>query len=310
MVEENDQTPSSVEYLLGESTLGGGDDGADGSTEAAEAESGKETLDSAVNLNQKDGSLVLRVDSNEVSTGDVGDLGLEVGDGGGNGNDVADGALNGGEVKSAEETEKGRLNLEEKVFATSEAVHVSDGEDVLERVGALDVAGDGLKAANDGAEKAADLAKTEAVEEIDDCLGQLNEHGVAILEDGSDLGEAGAAAGVELVDGPSGLNDLANGLLEGAEGQLAHQTLELGLGHHLKVRGSGLVEDGKNLTGAGALGQAGGGTGRNGQGGQRGGCGSTGASGDHRCHGERDTRGDDARGQARGNSGGQRAGGA
>lgn len=326
MVEENDQIPSRVKSLQGKSTLGGGgggDNGADGSADAAEAERGQESLNSALNLDQKDGSLVLSGDGDEVSTGDVGDLGLQLGDGGGHGDDVANGALDSGEVKTTTEetTEETRLKLGEEVLATGNAVNISDGENVLESV-TLDVAGDGLEATNDGADKAADLAETKAVEEVDNFAGQLDEGGVAVVEDGGDLVETGAAAGVELVNGVGCLDDLANGLLEGADGQLAHQALQLGLSGHLDARGSSLVKDGKNLAvagtvqggeklvGSGALGQVGGGTGRNGQAGHGGGCGGTGAGGDHRDHGQRDARGDDAGGQARGNSGRQSIGGA
>lgn len=50
---------SRVETLQRESTLGAGGDGVDGS---------------AVNLNQTDGSLFLSLDSNKVSTSDIGNL--------------------------------------------------------------------------------------------------------------------------------------------------------------------------------------------------------------------------------------------
>lgn len=196
----NDQIPSRVEYLTGESISNFGDDGADGSTEAAEAKGGKETLNRALDLDKEDGSLVFGVDSKEVSTGDLGNLGLELGDGGGLGDDVADGSLDGGQVKAAEETEESGLNLNEEVLASSKAVYIGDREDVLERVGALDIASDRLKAANDGAKEAANLAETEAIEEVNNSLGELDKSGVAILKDSGNLSETGAALGIKLVN--------------------------------------------------------------------------------------------------------------
>lgn len=284
MVEENDQMPLWPGDLVGQSILNVGDNGANSRTKAAETELGEETLDSAVNLDKEDRSLVLSVDSNEVSTGDLGDLGLELGHGGSLGNDVSDGTLDISKVKAAQKPEDRVVKLNKEVLATSKATVIGDGEDILEMVGALEVAKNGLDGANNGADEVANRAETEVLEKIDNRRGELNQNSVTIVENGGDLGDAVTAL-VKLVDGISGLNDLADRLLESVGGQLAHDSLELRLGLHLEVGGSGLVEDGQDLARAGVIIQVSDGAGGNGQSG--GGCRGARADGDERCHGRR-----------------------
>lgn len=278
MVKLSSEVPKN--YLLGESGVNSADDGANGGTDATEADGGKETLESGVNLDEQDGNLVLGLNGDEGGAGDLRDLGLEARDGGGHGDDISEGTGDGGEIKAADETEDCRLELNKEVLAAGETAQIGDGENAGERiitldiadktlngaegrgdnVLALDVTSDRLKATNDRTDKATNLTQTKSVEEVNNSLSQLNKNSVTVLEKGSDLGETRSAV-VQLVNRLRSLDDLTNGLLESAERQLAHEALELGLSRHLDVRGSGLVKDCQDLAGAESLGHAGDGAG-------------------------------------------------
>ena len=316
-IEANDELPSRVtrrsDHL--QDTSGdnaGGDNAANNIGQVLEAEHREQAGGGALNLDEESGGAVLAEDAEElggVSSDVLGGSG-EARDSGNLGDDGADGALDVGQVKAAaEEAKNGGRNLDKEGVAAE----VGDGHDVGERVAlhvASDAGSDTLESANQRANERANLRETKTGEETLNGGGELDESDGA-LGSGNGQETTGSTLQVQGADGRGNLDDLANGLGEAAEVQAGQEASDGRLKLD-KDQLRSLVSDGQdavdlassdtsgqagdlvsgNLSAAGAganVGVGGGSSGGRGQAGRDPG-------------GQRETSGDDARGQAAGDA--------
>jgi hypothetical protein len=262
-IEANDQVPSRAGYLQSGDALSGSDDGADSGGQVTEAkggekasDSGGETTSKGLDTDKQSRGAISAQNTEKLVGGEakLGGLGGEVGNTGDGSNNGTDGTLDSGEVESVGE---GGLSIDEDRLV----VQAGDGQNVVE-LRALQVGDDTLEGGDDSADNFADGREAKASQETLDSVVELNKDVFASAGDEGEASQAGSEA-LQLRQGASGLDDLANGAGSTAEVKASELVSEALLKLNQHVLAGLLVGDGQDTVDGladGANSAAGGGT--------------------------------------------------